>query len=122
MVCHLPNAERRVNLRLFDAVAWPAARSEKTGVPQFVTRVKAEDAGNTGPGRRRLRAPDRQVCRPTWAMGRVEQASRWKCALARWRTSCTPSDKARAPATPPARGAEPFKSVVLSIASADGNH
>ena len=45
MVCHAPDAERRVSLRLFDRQGQHAL-VEKAGVPRFETRVKAVGNGN----------------------------------------------------------------------------
>ncbi len=44
-VCHAPDAERRVSLRLFDRQGQHAL-VEKAGVPRFETRVKAVGNGN----------------------------------------------------------------------------
>lgn len=52
-VCHAPDAERRVNLRLFDNVA-NRQMSEKTGVPQFEKLAKAADEKNVGLDERAL--------------------------------------------------------------------
>ncbi len=52
-VCHAPDAERRVNLRLYDDVAKRQV-SEKLGVPQFEIRANTADAKNMGLDERAL--------------------------------------------------------------------
>ncbi len=120
VVCHSPNAERRVNLRLFDAVAGQQLR-EKTGVPQFVTRVKAEDAGNTGLDGGDLERLIGKFAADMGAKGRVELRGRLEVRAGEMAHQLHPKDKALSTCdTCHKQGAEPFKSVVLSIASADG--
>lgn len=52
-VCHSPNAQRRVNLRLFDGVEKRQA-SEKSGVPRFEKRTDAADGQHMGLDERAL--------------------------------------------------------------------
>ena len=52
-VCHAPNAERRVNLRLYDGTAKRQV-AEKTGVPKFEKRTDAADTENSGLDERAL--------------------------------------------------------------------
>lgn len=51
--CHSPNAERRVNLRLYDVVGKQQV-VEKTGVPRFERLVSASDIKNVGLDERAL--------------------------------------------------------------------
>ncbi len=51
--CHAPNAQRRVNLRLYDGVEKHQV-SEKIGVPQFEKRTHAADAKDMGLDERAL--------------------------------------------------------------------
>ncbi len=46
-VCHVPNASRRVDLRLYDNVAHERV-AEKLGVPQFETRARSADTKGLG--------------------------------------------------------------------------
>jgi len=52
-VCHAPNAQRRVNLRLYDGTAKRQV-AEKIGVPKFDKRTDAADAQNMGLDERAL--------------------------------------------------------------------
>jgi predicted CXXCH cytochrome family protein len=54
-VCHAPDAQRRVNLRMVDAVGGKQLL-EKKGVPQFERLTKAADTGNTDLSERELRS------------------------------------------------------------------
>ena len=52
-VCHAPDAQRRVNLRLYDSSARRQV-SEKKGVPQFMQRADTADSSNLGLDERAL--------------------------------------------------------------------
>lgn len=52
-VCHAPDAQRRVNLRLYDGTAKRQV-AEKTGVPKFEKRTDAADAQDMGLDERAL--------------------------------------------------------------------
>lgn len=118
-VCHSPDAQRRVNLRLYDSAA-KQQLSEKTGVPRFEKRAKAADAGNTGLDEMAL-----------WSLlTEFNQDSGTKSTVLRGRLEVRSGveahqigDKSRAVKdcdTCHRPGAEAFQSVTLTIASPDG--
>ncbi|MCF8168171.1 MAG: hypothetical protein K9J77_06120 [Rhodoferax sp.] len=117
--CHVPTAQRRVNLRLFDA-GKNVQLSEKTGVPKFESLTDAADGAGMGLDERALwsllkefnqeGAPGKTVLR-----GRLEvksgveahQLSEKEKAI----KDCNACHQA---------GAAPFQSVTLTIAGPDG--
>ena len=120
VVCHAPDAERRVNLRLFDGGSDKQLR-EKTGVPQFVSRVKAQDAAGAGLDGGDLSRLLDQFSRDAGMTGRVELRGRLEVRAGEHAHRLRPKDQAlQACDTCHRAGAEPFSSVVLSIAGADG--
>jgi len=120
-VCHAPDAERRVNLRLFDGASKQPLR-EKVGVPQFVRRVGASETAGLGLDERALwslltqfnadgaTGPGKVVLR-----GRLEVRSGVHAHRLAEKGKAVRDCK-----TCHAFGAEPFQSVVLSIAGPDG--
>lgn len=117
--CHAPNAQRRVNLRLYDG-AQGRQVSEKTGVPQFERMVKAADVKDVGLDERALwsllKEFNRDAGDPRMVLrGRLEvrsgveahQISDKSLALG----DCKVCHQA---------GAEPFQSVTLTMAGPDG--
>ncbi len=117
--CHAPNAQRRVNLRLYDNAAKHQI-SEKTGVPQFEKWAHAADADNVGLDERALWSLLKEFSQDgaagnTTLRGRLEvrsgveahQLSEKSKAL----KDCNACHK---------EGAEPFQSVTLTIAGPDG--
>lgn len=119
-VCHAPGGARRVNLRLYDASNKTQLR-EKSGVPRFAQRARAGDVTSMGLDERALFSlltefsQDRGLPGSTVLRGRLElrdgldahrMVERAK-AVSRC-DSCHSS------------GAEPFQSVVVSIAGPDG--
>lgn len=119
-VCHAPGVARRVNLRLYDAANKTPLR-EKSGQPMFTERVRARDSGAIGLDERALFSllaqfsQDRGVPGGAMLRGRLEVRE----GLAAHRMV----DKSRAVSrcdSCHSRGAEPFQSVVVSIARADG--
>lgn len=118
-VCHAPNAQRRVNLRLYDG-ATKRQVSEKTGVPRFEKRTHAADAADVGLDERALWSLLKEFNRDgggdqTILRGRLEvrsgveahQLSEKSLAIKDCRTCHQ-------------QGAEPFQSVTLTIAGPDG--
>lgn len=118
-VCHSPDAQRRVNLRLYDSAA-KQQLAEKTGVPRFEKRAKAADVGNTGLDEMAL-----------WSLlTEFNQDSGTKSTVLRGRLEVRSGveahqigEKSRAVKdcdTCHRPGAEAFQSVTLTIASPDG--
>jgi hypothetical protein len=118
--CHAPAAQRRVNLRLYDAATDTQLR-EKVGVPQFVQRARAQDVQSLGLDERALWSLLAQFNQDDGPAGRVVVRGRLEvrdgvqahqmAAKSRALRDCDACHRA---------GAEPFQSVVLSIAGADG--
>ncbi|MEI6804522.1 MAG: cytochrome c3 family protein [Burkholderiales bacterium] len=117
--CHAPNAQRRVNLRLFDG-ATNAQISEKSGVPQFARLANDADAKGMGLDERALWSLLKEFSQEgadnkTVLRGRLEvrsgveahQLSEKSKAL----KDCNVCHK---------EGASPFQSVTLTIAGPDG--
>ncbi len=120
VACHAPDAKRRINLRLYDRASKELLR-ETASLPQFLERAKSRDTTGQGLSERDMfgvltqfrgdRGPDSRVM----LRGRLEvvdgvqahQLAEKEKALKNCNT-CH-SD-----------GAQPFRTVVLSIASADG--
>jgi predicted CXXCH cytochrome family protein len=120
VACHSPAAPRRVNLRLYDGVTDVQLR-EATGVPQFASRAKASDLGNVGLDEGDLSALLKQFGQDSGPKGKVILRGRLEVSSGVAAHELAPKDKAlKACSTCHSQGAEPFKSVVLSIASADG--
>lgn len=118
-VCHAPDAQRRVNLQLFDNVAGRQI-SEKTGVPLFKKRAEAADESKLGLDERALLSllkdfNEGGVQGKTVLRGRLEVRSGIEAHQL--------SEKSKAIKdcnTCHQAGAEPFQSVTLTIASPDG--
>jgi len=117
-VCHAPNAERRVNLRLFDNKGKQLA--EKSGVPRFEKLTKAADQTGQGLDERALwsllqdfgsdKAPGDVVLR-----GRLEVRSGVQAhQMAEKEKAISDCDTCHR------QGSQAFKSVVLTIAGPDG--
>jgi len=118
--CHAPGAQRRVNLRLYDGATQTQLR-EKTGVPQFARRAQAGDAGNLGLDERALWSLLTQFNQDGGPSGEV--VIRGRLEVRSGVEAHQLSDKSKAVKdcdTCHKEGAEPFQSVVLSIAGADG--
>jgi hypothetical protein len=117
--CHAPNAERRVNLRLFNSTTHLQLK-EKTGIPQFVDRANAADSSNMGLDERALRSLLKQFSEDSddgkvMLQGRLEVRSGIEAHQV--------SEKAKAIKECDAchvAGAEPFQSVTVTIAGPDG--
>lgn len=118
-VCHVPDAQRRVNLRLYDKLGKNQI-SEKVGVPQFEQKAAAADAKNQGLDERALLVLLKEFSQPgeqgaAILRGRLEvrsgveahQISEKEKAI----SDCNVCHKA---------GAEAFQSVSLTIAGPDG--
>lgn len=117
--CHAPNAQRRVNLRLYDS-STKLQMSEKSGVPQFDKRTNAADVNNEGLNERALWSLLKEFSQSggdskTVLQGRLEVRSGVEAHQL--------SDKSKAIKdcdTCHKKGAEPFQSVTLTIAGPDG--
>ena len=117
--CHAPNAQRRVNLRLFNN---PSNRqlSEKTGVPRFERLASAADTANMGLDERALWSLLKEFNRD----GEGEQTSlRGRLEVSSGVQAHELTEKSKALNDCNAchmEGASPFQSVTLTIAGADG--
>jgi hypothetical protein len=118
-VCHVPGAQRRVNLRLYDNVA-KRQISEKSGVPLFEKRTDGADLQNVGLDERALLSLLREFNQDggqgkTVLRGRLEVRSGVEAHQLTEKSKaikdCNTCHRA---------GAEPFQSVMLTIASPDG--
>ena len=117
--CHAPDAQRRVNLRMYDGTG-KVQKSEKTGVPQFEQLTNAADAGEVGLNERALRSLLKEfntdkLGEQTILRGRLEVASGVQAHQI--------SEKERAIkdcAFCHQAGATPFQSVTVTIAGPDG--
>jgi predicted CXXCH cytochrome family protein len=117
--CHAPDAQRRVNLRMYDGTG-KVQKSEKTGVPQFEQLTHAADAGEVGLNERALRSllnefNTDKLGEQTVLRGRLEVASGVQAHQI--------SEKERAIkdcAFCHQAGATPFQSVTVTIAGPDG--
>ena len=118
-VCHAPDAQRRVNLRLYDK-ATKHQVSEKLGVPQFEKRTQAADSTNVGLDERALWSLLGEFNQPgapttTVLRGRLEVRSGIEAHQI--------SEKSKAIKdcnTCHKTGAQAFQSVSLTIAGPDG--
>jgi predicted CXXCH cytochrome family protein len=120
VVCHSPNATGRVNLRLFDDVKDVQLR-ETSGVPKFAGRAKAGDDTNNGLDGGDLSTLLKQFSLDAGPQGKVVVHGRLEVSNGVEAHQLAAKDKAiKACDTCHKQGAEPFKSVVVSIASADG--
>ena len=120
VACHAPDAQRRVNLRLYDSASKNQLR-EKSGVPQFVRRAQAGDAGNLGLDERALWSlltqfsQDAELEGNAILRGRLEVRSGVEAHQLSEKSRALKDCKVCHSA-----GAEPFQSVVLTIAGPDG--
>jgi predicted CXXCH cytochrome family protein len=118
-VCHAPDAQRRVNLRLYDGAA-KRQIAEKTGVPKFEKRADAADGNDVGLDERALWSLLKEFNQDggngkTVLRGRLEVRSGVEAHQL--------SDKSRAIKdcdTCHKEGAAAFQSVTLTIAGPDG--
>jgi hypothetical protein len=117
-VCHAPTAERRVNLRLYDRHG-PRRMTETGGVPRFVRHAASDDGPGTSLDERAL-----------WSLLQQFNAEDAEDVVLRGRLEVRHgvqahqmADKSQAIRdcdTCHREGAEPFQSVVLTVAGADG--
>lgn len=118
--CHVPDAKRRVNLRLFDAADRTLLR-EKTGVPRFVNRAQEGDSSSLGLDERALWSLLTQFNQDEGASGQVVLRGRLEVRSGIDAHRMAPKEKALKDCKAcHAQGAEPFQSVVLSVAGPDG--
>ena len=117
--CHAPDAQRRVNLRLYDGKGKHQV-SEKTGVPQFERLTHAADTTDMGLDERALWSLLKEFNQDggegkTTLRGRLEVRSGVEAHQLSEKSKaikdCNTCHKA---------GAEPFQSVTLTIAGPDG--
>ncbi len=120
-VCHAPDAQRRVNLRLYDGIG-PAKRqmSEKSGVPKFEKLTHAADAKDMGLDERALWSLLKEFNQEggtgkTVLRGRLEVKSGIEAHQLGEKSKAIKDCKFCHQA-----GAEPFQSVTLTIAGPDG--
>ncbi|OGA16317.1 MAG: hypothetical protein A3I63_00615 [Betaproteobacteria bacterium RIFCSPLOWO2_02_FULL_66_14] len=117
--CHSPTAKRKVDLRLYDAVAKERV-VEKAGVPQFESRARSADAKGLGLDALALQSLLLEFNREgapkqTTLRGRLEVTTGAEAH------QLAPKAKAiQDCATCHRRGADPFQSVTVSIVGADG--
>ncbi len=120
-VCHAPDAQRRVNLRLYDgASAANHQMSEKTGIPKFEKRTQAADTKNVGLDERALWSLLKEFNQDggegkTVLRGRLEVKSGVEAHQLSEKSKAIKDCKFCHQA-----GAEPFQSVTLTIAGPDG--
>jgi len=118
--CHAPNAQRRVNLRLYDG-ATQAQLREKAGVPQFVQRAKAGDSASLGLDERALFGVLAQFNQDKGSSTKVVVRGRLEVRDGLQAHQLAEKEKALKDCdTCHSEGAEAFQSVVLSIAGPDG--
>ena len=118
--CHVPEAQRRVDLRLYDK-ATQERSSEKLGVPQFESRARTADAKGMGLDALALQSLLREFSRDGTASSRT--ILRGRLELRNGVESHQLSDKSRAIRTCDTchrQGAAPFQSVTVSIVGPDG--
>lgn len=118
-VCHAPNAQRRVNLRMVDSVGGKQL-VEKRGVPQFARLTKAADGTTAGLDESELRSflksfdlekPDNKAI----LSGRLEVRSGVQAHQLSTKDKALKDCKVCHQS-----GAVPFSSVVLTMAGPDG--
>jgi predicted CXXCH cytochrome family protein len=117
--CHAPNAQRRVNLRLYDGAA-KRQIAEKTGVPLFNKRTDAADANNLGLDERALWSLLNEF---NQAGGDGKTVLRGRLEVRSGVEAHQLSEKSKAIKdcnTCHEKGAEPFQSVTLTMAGPDG--
>ena len=119
-VCHAPGAQRRVNLRLYDGKTNTQLR-EKSGVPQFTRLAQAGDAASLGLDERALFGLLAQFSKDSAQPGNV--VLRGRLEVTSGVEAHELADKSKAISDCDgchSKGAEPFQSVVISIAGPDG--
>lgn len=120
-VCHAPDAQRRVNLRLYqDDGAEKQQMLEKTGVPQFIKRAKAADADEVGLDDGELLGLLKEFTKDvgvgkTVVRGRLEVSSGVDAHQLADKSKAIHDCKVCHQS-----GAEPFQSVILTMAGPDG--
>jgi len=118
--CHAPNAERRVNLRLFDA-GTNKQLAEKVGVPRFLKRTSAADVANMGLDERALWSLLNEFSRDSGSSGQTILRGRLEVKSGVQAHQLAEKGKAlKDCATCHQQGAEPFQSVIVTIAGPDG--
>lgn len=120
VACHAPNADRRVNLRLVDGNTNKQLR-EKSGVPQFALRASGADSANLGLDERALMSLLTQFGQDGGAGGKVMVRGRLEVKSGVQAHQLSEKEKALKDCdTCHKAGAEPFQSVSITIAGADG--
>ena len=117
--CHAPDAQRRVNLRLVDA-ATQTQLKEKAGVPQFQRRARDVGVAGEGLDERALWSLLQQFNEDggkgkTVLRGRLEVRSGVEAHQLSEKSKALKDCKVCHQ-----KGAEPFQSVIVTIAGADG--
>ncbi len=121
VACHAPDAQRRVNLRLYDGATNSQLR-EKSGVPQFVRRAQAGDADKLGLDERALWSLLTEFSQDSdTAAGKVVVRGRLEVSSGVEAHQLSEKNRALKDCKVcHGKGAEPFQSVSLSIAGPDG--
>ncbi len=120
VVCHAPDAQRRVNLRLYDSASKSQLR-EKSGVPQFVRRAQAGDTQNLGLDERALWSLLTQFSQDAELEGNAVLRGRLEVRSGVEAHQLSEKSKALKDCNVcHSSGAEAFQSVVLTIAGPDG--
>lgn len=120
VACHAPDAQRRVNLRLYDGASKSQLR-EKSGVPQFVRRAQAGDTQNLGLDERALWSLLTQFSQDAELEGNAVLRGRLEVRSGVEAHQLSEKSKALKDCNVcHSAGAEPFQSVVLTIAGPDG--
>ncbi len=120
-VCHAPDAQRRVNLRLYEGVgASTRPMKEKTGIPKFEKRAHAADAKDVGLDERALWSLLKEFNQDggegkAVLRGRLEVKSGVEAHQLAEKSKAIKDCKFCHQS-----GAEPFQSVTLTIAGPDG--
>ena len=120
--CHAPNAQRRVDLRLYNN-ATQQRMSEKLGVPQFEIRAHSIDAKGVGLDALALQSLLREFSRDGdgGATGKTTVRGRLELRNGEDAHRLAPKSQAiRDCNTCHRQGAAPFQSVTVSIVGADG--
>jgi predicted CXXCH cytochrome family protein len=117
--CHAPDAQRRVNLRMYDGQG-KTALSEKTGVPKFERLASAADVNNMGLDERALWSLLKEISGDgieanTVLRGRLEVRSGKEAHQISLKSRAI-----RDCSTCHQQGAAAFQSVTLTIAGPDG--
>jgi predicted CXXCH cytochrome family protein len=120
VACHAPDAQRRINLRLFDAATDQQLR-EIASMPKFLRRTQDSDEDKLGLNEREMFEVLQEFRQERGAFARVMLRGRLEVTDGIHAHQLADKDKALKDCnTCHSDGASPFQTVVLSIAGADG--